>query len=306
MGTLWREYGLITVLLVFSVGGYLYLSESDEDLIGNAVQSLSAHLLALVPEEDGRIEALAALSLMEEQVTRGEMRPEQMERLAANIMNLRTSGASLDGPEAEMMVRMAMDEPELLPSPVSDAARPALAAAAPSPAEMEAAAGRVQSMFQLFDDVQKTQAVRTSAGAEAGPSMRFYADGGLTVVLDERLQREIGSATNVRRGETDKRVRWQARLAESIEADKARLMAEASGLTHMSIFALDSLDQNSSRQLDRLARFMRLRAGGVMVTAEAESLASRALQIIERELEVHVGASAAAATSPPKPPRSSN
>ncbi len=285
MGTLWREYGLITVLLVFSVGGYLYLSESDEDLLGNAVQSLSAHLLALVPDEDGRNEALAAISMMEEKVANGEMRPEQMERLAANIMNLRSSGSSLDGPEAEMMVRIAMDEPAVLPSPASDAAQPPRPAAAPSPAEMEAAAGRVQSMFQLFDDVQKTQAVRAGEGIETAPSMRFYADDGLKVVLDERLRPDIGSARNVRRSQSEKRVMWQARLAESLEADKERLAAEASTLTRLSVSVMDSLDLDSARQLHRLAMLKRLRAGGVMVHAEAESLAAQTWKRIERELD---------------------
>lgn len=318
MGTLWREYGLITVLLVVSVGGYLYLSETDEDLIGNALQSLSAHLLALVPEEGERGEALAAISMMEEKVAKGEMRPEQMERLAANIMNLRSSGASLDGPEAEMMVRMAMDDPAVLPSPASDAAQPPRPAPAPSPEDMEAAAGRVQSMFQLFDDVQKTTAVGSVEGIGTAPTMRFYAENGLTVVLDERLRSEIGSSRNVRRRQNDKRVRWQARLAESLEADQERLAAEASTLARLSASYVDSLEIDSALQLDRLALLKRLRAGGVMVPAEAESLAERTLRQIEREFEIRPGrrvsratvgvgeASGAAVSSPPAPPRSSN
>lgn len=270
MGTLWREYGVIVVLLTVSVGGYLYLSESEEDLLGNALQSVSNHLLALVPEGQDQAEALAALSIMEDRVARGEVRPEQMELLAASIMNLRSSRTMLEPEEAEMLVMMALEDPDVLPSPGDPA--PETAPTPASRADMAAAAGRVESMFELWQDVDRRMG-ETERRPNA-PPIRFYSDNGLKVVVDERLRPEL-EGTALLNEDGAPTVAWQARLAESVEAESERIAAESAVLAGFLHSRLDSLDQETSQRMDKVAMLNRLRSHGVVLPARAESLAVR-------------------------------
>lgn len=284
MGTLWREYGVIAVLLTVSVGGYLYLSESEEDLLGKALQSVSNHLLALVPEGQDQGEALAALSIMEDRVARGEVRPEQMERLAASILNLRSSRTTLEPEEAEMLVMMALEDPDVLPSP-SDPA-PAAAPTPASRADMTAAAGRVESMFELWQDVDRRR--NESEMPQTAPPIRFYADEGLRVVVDERLRSELEGTALVMDDGT-RMLAWQARLAESVEAESERIAEESAMMAGFLRSRLDSLDQETSRRMDKVAMLNRLRSHGVVLPARAESLAVRE----GREMVRRFGGSAA-------------
>ncbi|NNE71051.1 MAG: hypothetical protein HKN29_11910 [Rhodothermales bacterium] len=261
---------MIAVLLTVSIGGYLYLSQSEEDLIGTALQSVSNHLLALVPEQGEKDEAFATISLMEDRLASGEVRPEQMERLAASIMNLRSSGTTLDAGEVDMLVKMALEDPEVLPSPESSERPPP-----PPPhsrAEMVEAAGRVEAMFGLWQDVDRRTREGEAPLPPDAPPIRFYADNGLKVVVDERLRAELERAGP---GERNRMVAWQARLAESVGAESERIEGETAKLVQFFESRRDSLDAETSRQIDRLTMLNKLRSRGVVLPARAESLMVR-------------------------------
>ena len=285
----WREYGAIAVLLVVSVGGYLYLSRSEEDLVARTVETIGAHLLALVPETEAKDRTRSRLAEFEARAAERDLSPEQIERLAASVLNLHSSGAQLAPEEAEMMLELALSDQDALPAP-ADAVLPAPEAARtparkPRRSELVASAERVDRMLQVFSTVRSARAAEPAL--DSLPPVRFYADGGggLRAVVDERLREEWARAGDEANAQI---VAWQSHLAESVKAESERLAEEARAWGSFSVVIAESLAVESAESRS-LAVLKKLEAHGFLFQPEMESLAVR----LEHRLEDRIG----------KPPR---
>jgi hypothetical protein len=267
MNSVWREYGVIGTLLVVAVGGYLLMSRQQKDVLGASLQSIGGHLLALVPDAGGRDDVQAALDTLQDRVRRGSVPPEQIERFAASVFNLGTSGDSLAAAEAEMVVRLAYSDPAALPAPrggvpPQPAARPHLTGVA----EMDRLADELAPMVAFYETINVT-------ADSMGPAFRFYSDGKLHVVVDDRLREKIEGGEAAKVLMRDKSMSWRARFSEAAEADRQRHLEHAERLTRVAENWSDTLAIGPAAEV--LARMSRLRSMGFVTEADVDSIMAR-------------------------------
>jgi len=276
MKTVWREYGAIATLLVVAVGGYLYMSRNQVDLLDLSLQTIGGHLLSLVPDGSDRRNVEAALDTLRMRVDEGEVPPEQIERYAASVFNIGTSGRTLAPEEAEMVVRMAYGEQSLLPAPDgSSAAPPPRPKKATAGTELADLAETLQPMMAFFESV-RPEAVADTAG---GPVVRFYSDGRLRVVIDDRLREKIEQESAAQALMQERAVSWRAHFAEAVEAERLRFEERADRLGELATVWADTLRIKPTATA--LARLQRLRSLGLVPESHVDSI----VIVIEHELE---------------------
>jgi len=284
MSSVWREYGVIGTLLVVAVGGYLYMSRNQPDMLAASLDAIGGHLLALVPEGGGRSGVRAALDTLEQRVKEGSVQPEQIERYAASVFNLGTSGDSLAPEEAELVVRLAYADPAALPAPKGVAPAPPRAPSAHvTSRELESLASDLEPMVVFYESALKNV-------DSTGPAFRFYSDGRLHVVVDDRMRERIEKDQAAQPLLRDKAMSWRARFTEAAEAERQRQVERAEELTRIAGTWTDSLELRPA--LESFARLTRLRSLGFVPEAKVDSL----MQVIEIEVK------AALRDLPPPPP----
>jgi hypothetical protein len=340
MGKIWREYGVIAVLLVVSVGGYLLLSRDDGDLLTSAMDRIAEHLVSLVPDAEGKELTEASLADFRARVADQEVAPEQLERFAASVLNLHSAGGELNSDEAEMIIRLALNDDSgfseaaaTTEGVASEVASPASGvasatsgvasatseiAALPTPArsgEMDRVGRRMDRVVRFYSGVRKVAPADTAV--RNAPPIQFQADGGLRIVMDDRLRSRMeGLETETVRGDLEM-VEWKAHLAETLREQRRHQWDEAQGLRHIAEMAGDSLVSHGA--LRTLTMLRQLESRGVITRPAVESLAvALELRLSQemQDLSMQFGNAAAAAVAkglgkavrvianPPNPPSS--
>ncbi|MFT5142404.1 MAG: hypothetical protein ACI80V_000867 [Rhodothermales bacterium] len=295
MKTIWREYGLIVFLLVIAIGGYLFVSSSEEDLVAHALATVSEQLLALVPEGDGRERTRASLARFEHRLADNQVSATQMEMLAANVLNLKSHGQHLAPEEAEMVLQMAMDSPQSLPTTAATAPAATAPGGSASPAaplavasvrskrvELEAAAVRVERMFELFTNVWEAAAT-DSIGSDSTPVV-FYVEDGLRMAMDDRLKPIMEDNPRVRRDWDERRVDWKARLGATNRTDIYRLREEARALNELSMTLADTMEAGSN-QAKHMSILRQLESHGVIGHPRRDTLEIWIDEQVRRQME---------------------
>lgn len=300
MSTVWREYGVIGVLMVAAISGYLWLSRNPVDIVAQSLDTLSQHLLSLVPEAEGRERVESSLVDFRRKVETQEVTPEQVERFAASVMNLASAGEPLDAADAELVVRIALQDPSALPVPKEVQRR-----SPPPKPEVEADAWealgeRLEPMVAFY------RHVRSDIPADSARSvgLRFYAQDGMRVVVDDRYRERFAEAEAAKALIEDRAVSWRAHFEDATQADRERQMARA---TKLMSFTLSKPDSGATLNVDTvairatlagLASLRRLESLGVLTEGDLDSLAAR----LEADVENLVRQSILVTVVPPPPP----
>lgn len=286
MKSVWREYGVIGTLLVVAVGGYLYVSRNKPDMLAASLDTIGGHLLSLVPEGGGRSDVQAALDTLERRVKTGEVEPEQIERYAASVFNLGTSGEPLAPKEAEMVVRLAYSDPAVLTGPEGQALpAPRKNHVVVRAEDLERLASELGPMVAFYETVK-------GSADSTGPAYRFYSDGKLHVVVDDRMRERVESDAAARPLIRDKSMSWRARFTEAAAAEKLRHMEHTEQLAHMAASWADSLDIGKTTKA--LYHISRLRSLGFVPEESVDSMVSA--------IEIEVKAILSDLPSPPPVP----
>ncbi len=286
MISVWREYGVIGTLLVVAVGGYLYVSHNEPDLLAASLDSIGGHLLSMIPDGGERSGVQAALDTLEVRVKSGEVRPEQIERYAASVFNLGTSGEKLAPEDAEMVVRLAYSDAGILPTPEGHIPPP------PKSARIDV---RVQDLEDLASELEPMVAFFETLKEDpgpTGPSLRFYSDGKLHVVVDDRLREKLESDVAARPLIRDKALSWRARFTDAVRAERQRHVERSEELGRMAGTRSDTLKLGPAAEA--LARMSRLRSLGLVSEPEVDSMLTA--------IEVEIKAIIRDLPPPPPPP----
>ena len=121
MKKLLREYGLILILILVGIVGYLALRGNEQDILAHSLDGIRNRLVAMVDDVANREAIAAHFDRFKDKVLAKEVSTEDVEHVAANVLNLSNSGSSITPEQAELMLDMASSAPEatLLPMPVA-------------------------------------------------------------------------------------------------------------------------------------------------------------------------------------------
>lgn len=224
---LWKEYGLITVLIAVALGGYFLIGDRRGELMDHALDVLGSRLVELSAREDDRDDIARQFALFQERVERDEVSPEMVEAVAANVLNLKARGAVITPEEAELMLFVEPSEP--LPSPASSPGRSVytVRSASGKPVSVKDLEERLTVMFQLADAVQVQ-------GDSASYHFHFAQDEhGVHVVMDPTAAAKLSSGGTqplFQNLEQKDWIRWQDNLARDQARAEARMKAQAERL----------------------------------------------------------------------------
>ena len=231
MKRFFREYGLVVVLIALGMVGYAIFRENKLD---GSLSEIRARLVEMI-DESSREAVARHFDRFQEKVLAHEVPPEEVENIAANVLNLSNSGSTLTPEQATLMLDMASSAVEvtLLPSPADTDATPPLAAVAPrppappppvEPVALDALGERLESMLDFDGEVRRVMDARRVDRRELARHVRYRFDEGLhidiDVDMDEAMKQQL--AQQVEQLEKRKMIVWKQNMDEEMRAERAR------------------------------------------------------------------------------------
>ena len=251
MKSLLREYGLIIILIVVAMVGYLVIQGQEEDVLTRSLDGIRNRLVAMVDDVGSREAIAAHFDQFKDKVKKQEVAPEEVESIAANVLNLSNSGSTITPEQAEMMLDFASVAPEVAllptpePSPPSEGdPTPPVAVAPPAPptprgnrrpepppvpVDLTALGERLDVMLAFNAEVEKVINERLDRREEVARHFRYRFEDGLHVDLDVAMTDEMKQrfAREAQRLEARRMVVvWKQNMAEEIQVERERARRE--------------------------------------------------------------------------------
>lgn len=257
-----REYGLILTLIVVSVSGYYLFTNNKEDILTYSLDVLGSKLVNMMGDEESKLKVAQAFERFQERVANQEVSSDQIQYVAANVLNLSQTRARISAEEAEIL----LSDPEAVEiAPTSD--QPTRSPASDTPRTLPAPVPTVDKKPFNPQDLGKNleTLIRFSEAVDGDDPqtvnmIRFESDQqGLHVVLDPELEKHVktGMFTVIMRELSDeKRIRWNASLRADVEKRNQWLIEQEKKLE-----SLAEQDRNmSEEQASRVKRFSKMRS----------------------------------------------
>ena len=252
-----RKIGFVLAALVISVAVYLTFYAEEEvkqSVLEYSLDLMGEKLLGLVPEgtEKNRLNEL--YQGFKERATKGDVASQQIETMAANILNTSNTETELTPQQAEGILRSAM----LAPAPISELPYVELGsdetpqiANVPEPKRLQIVGNRVKTMFELNEKVYV--AIRTNAlkHHEKARQIHYRVKDGLNIVMDLNLrshldEEEFKNLVEQLKDLEQKRVlKWEKDLSVEIEKEMAETKKELAALQE----SLDELQEQRSFEI---------------------------------------------------------
>lgn len=287
-----REYGPITALIVVAMVGYALYSINKDDIFNYSLDLIGERMMEMVSDPEHRASIAGMFGQFKERALANEISHEQVELMAANVLNLSQSRVKLTPEQAELVLNMAYVEPDttlaallladsLPPLPVPDQVRLRTRPPGPPPAprpgdrDREALGRRLQSLI-AFDAAVKELANAATVDAEAlAEHMQYASDKGLHVVLDEEMKKAMppqafeAFSRELKRLDEKRMVIHQRDLARRVRAERRRVSRELQSLEALQNRAQAHAQARAS--LEQLEVFKHLQAMGYRPTFRSDS-----------------------------------
>lgn len=299
-----REYGLISLVIIVAMVGYVIYRQDRQDILATSLDVLRDRLVMIIDDAASRQVVAAHFDQFKQRVLSQEVTPEEVENVAANVLNFSNSGMTITPEQATMMLDLASDVPEVTLLPVSGeeasddtleaspppavaptptvrpAPSPRPAAAPVKPNDLNALGERLETVLAFDAQAQKAMDGRRGQ-PEMGQHIRYRLERGLHVVLDEemtpemkrRLAREAQKLTERRMA-----VVWKRNMAEEMRAERERARRELQSVT--------ALQKRPPREV-RVA-VHNLKALETLKHLEMMGYQSMLADSVRREIKVHL------------------
>jgi hypothetical protein len=279
-----REYGVIAALIIVSVSGYLLFSQNKEDILAYSLDVLGTKLVALIDDDSAKMRVSVAFDRFQQQVMNQEVSSEQVELIAANVLNLSHSGARLSPEEAELVLTMKPESfASSLPAPSSSPLPPTARSMPDSPepvvvnypANLTRLGENLEAMFQFSSTVEGQNNTATRF-------IRFESDDqGIHVIVDPELEKEFRSGTfwpATDKLDKKKMVRWKKELEKDIEKRSEWFESEAMKLANLEHTEGQNLERSARIKL--LTQLRHLQSMGISANADSVSLSLEIANIV--------------------------
>ncbi|MDA1029266.1 MAG: hypothetical protein O3B41_09475 [Bacteroidetes bacterium] len=287
MKSSFREYGVILALIVVSVSGYLLFSQNKEDILAYSLDILGTKLVALIDDETAKQRVAEAFSRFQEQVMNQEVSAEQVELVAANVLNLTNSGTRLSLEEAELVLTMNPESfANSLPSPDPNFfgdTEPPLEVKSPLPPQV--VASRIIQLAQLGENLEVMFEFSNAVEDETKGATRFIRfdsdENGMHVIVDPELEKlfQSGKLKPVTE-ELDRKnlVRWQKELEKDASRRAKWFESEAKKLANVQVYEVQSAER--ADRIQTLARIRHLQSLGITTGMDSAAISLEIGQIM--------------------------
>jgi hypothetical protein len=298
-----REFAFVA-LVVGIVAVYYVYQQTKKDLLSSALDTIGERLVGLVDDTSTKDPIRAKFADVRVRILDQQVDPEEVEYLAANVLNLSASGTKLTPEEAEFILDFAF-APESgehvfagVPKGEFEFDRlpvPAKPAPPPHARELEELGADLTAIIETESELMAL-ASRSETVAEAAPFMIFSAENGLHVFVDSLIMVDLkrkGVPEDFRRLEHDRRLVWRRDLMKKRQAvrDKARHDLERMSTKEK------QLEHARSGQLTAIRALKELEAKGVYLAMSDSLQAVIAVEIeaaakeIEQAVRIQIGES---------------
>jgi len=114
MKSLIREYGFLVLLVGIGVGAYFLYARTGVDLLDSSLDAIAVKLQGMVERPEDKAYVADIFESFRQKVRTHEVSPEQLERVAANVLNMSRSGSQLTPEEAKVLFDIASIKPDSL------------------------------------------------------------------------------------------------------------------------------------------------------------------------------------------------
>jgi len=252
-----RKIGFVLAALVISVAVYLTFYAEEEvkqSVLEYSLDLMGEKLLGLVPEgtEKNRLNEL--YQGFKERATKGDVASQQIETMAANILNTSNTETELTPQQAEGILRSAMLAPTPIPElpyrELGSDETPQLASV-PKPERLQIVGKRVKTMFELNEKVYI--AVKTNAlkHHEKARQIHYRVKDGLNIVMDLNLRSHLNEeefknlVEQLKDLEQERVLKWEKDLSVELEKEMAETKKELAALQE----SLDELQEQKSFEI---------------------------------------------------------
>jgi len=230
-----REYGFLTVLVLAGAGSYFVLGKQTGSVLEDSLDAIGERFVAMAGNDETRASAIELFDQFRSRALSNEVSPEQLENVAANVLNMHTSGSHLSADEAMAVLEVSMvPHDSILAFLAAFDSTHVFANIAPSepvdPAMFKESAERVMAAVEFAETVSSA---RTSGTSPSMMSRRvwFKSDKKMHVVVHDSLMQIVAEGERVmvaretRKLQHDEMLIWKE---QSPAAERERLKSERS------------------------------------------------------------------------------
>ncbi len=230
-----RKIGFVLAAIVISVAIYLTFYAEEEvkqSVLEYSLDLMGEKLLALVPDGTEKNKLTELYQDFKERATKGDVAPQQIESMAANILNTGNTETALTPQQAEGILRSAM----LAPTPISEllyielgSGEPPQLARAPKPERLQFVGKRVKTMFELNEKIYIAIKKNRVKYHEKARQIHYRVKDGLNIIMDVSLRSHLDEeefknlAEQLKDLEQKRVLKWEKDLSVALEKEMAAL-----------------------------------------------------------------------------------
>ena len=212
-----RDYGLILSLgILIAAGSYWFVKELPTDRMEYYVDILGNRLVELVPKPSEKEQLSTKYNQLKEMVKEKEVHPEDLEKMAAAIINLSNSQDTLSLSEAESLLELATAREDS----VMEKHR--------APAEIQRLPEKWDNLHARLDAIYKLdQKLKEEPVANALPAPKKYrVDSKLNIIIDSSERQRLENEAFIRKLEQEKQLVWMYDMVKNLKIDLKTLEKE--------------------------------------------------------------------------------
>lgn len=249
-----RKIGLVLAALILSVAVYLTFYAEEEvkqNVLEYSLDLMGEKLLALVPDGKEKNRLTELYQGFKERALKGNVAPQQIETLAANILNTSNAETALTPQQAEGIFRSALmaPTPKFSESPYIELGSDEhpQPARAPTPERLQFVGKRVKTIFELNEKVF----VVIKKHHETARQIHYRVKNGLRIVLDVNLRSHLDKeefknlVAQLRDLEKERVLKWEKDLSVELEKEMVETKKELAGLKNF----LEELQEQRSFEI---------------------------------------------------------
>lgn len=237
-----RLVGFVTFVIIAAAGIYLAFyanKEVKQDVLAYSLNLLGDKLLTMVPDGPQKTKLAQAYEEFKQRAIARKVAPEQVEQVAANILNATTSEKNLTSEQAEALLHSGLMFPPKMQPPHSSQTplqKPPSGKEPPSSEKWIALTENLKTVLEFNENFQKV--IREKAEKQKKMAMQFHyrVDNGLKLALDPELRQYLDEhemqqlTKEMQQLEKANLLEWQTNLQEELQKEMQQLDEELATL----------------------------------------------------------------------------